>query len=1024
MPSSRLTKEELAAHIQKESQRFETFFEWLNAHMPESFFEEVDGEGIDLIVHGLMSFPFNDFFTQIHLKQHAFILCLDSPDADLLVLKGYSSYGVTSYCTFLSNDPPPFTGITTLLRITLLHFTRFKPAQSKQMLSSEQEVELFHRLEKAGSKVTQEELHHLLSQLSPTFTRSLSTERLRVAIEMFFRAKTSDECQYDCRINEDWKDKKEAPSVQIVLAWRSAPKGNFLYRLAALIQRHNLVLKRISAEYIDPYSQQNILLMSLGLHGMSGKAAWEEANETDFFMELSYLKFASEDEMIDSIFLEKGILSGHQCQLLYAIAHFVHQSLVHADINMYSFENVKEALCRHPQLVLELMGAFEEKCHPSKIDVQKFNATRESFLRHVDQIDTGHELNDQRRKNILKQAMFFVAHILKTNVFVMKKIALCFRLAPQYLDFLPYNRTDKFPELPYGIFFIKGLHFIGFHIRFQDLSRGGLRTIAPEKKEQMLVERNNVFFECYQLAYTQNKKNKDIPEGGAKGVLFLESRDSLQLEESIYHKEMDLAELPRDVIQERLRTFHNEQKLESMYAAQRAYIESLMMLINCEDDGRLRAKSVLDLWRNPEYIYLGPDENMHNSMIEWIAEYSKNVHYKAKGAFISSRPHAGINHKEFGVTSLGVNVYMEEVLKFLGRDPFREPFTIKMTGGPDGDVAGNQMYNLYRFYPHTAKLLATIDVSGTIFDPKGLDLTILAQLFKESKPIRFYPPEKLNEGGFLLDLFAKREQTAYVQQTLCWRKREGKIQEDWLSGNEMNHLLRHNVHQTKADIFIPAGGRPRTLNETNVSDFLDEARKPTAQAIVEGANLYLTPLARNALETLGVLIVRDSSANKGGVICSSFEVLSSLVLSEEKFIEEKKQLVAEILESIQKKARWEALLLLETHRATGTFLTTLSNNISAKIHLYKEQLLIHLKDVKLSHDLNDPYIRCLLNYCPPLLRTLYAKQILSEVPDLHKKAIIACHIASRLVYSRGLSWSPSLLDVLPLILKDQNIIEY
>ncbi len=74
---------------------------------------------------------------------------------------------------------------------------------------------------------------------------------------------------------------------------------------------------------------------------------------------------------------------------------------------------------------------------------------------------------------------------------------------------------------------MKGLHFIGFHIRFRDLSRGGLRTVFPERMEQMLIERNNVFSECYNLAYTQQKKNKDIPEGGAKGVIFLEPYERL-----------------------------------------------------------------------------------------------------------------------------------------------------------------------------------------------------------------------------------------------------------------------------------------------------------------------------------------------------------------------------------------------------------------------------------------------------------------------------------------------------------------
>jgi glutamate dehydrogenase len=75
----------------------------------------------------------------------------------------------------------------------------------------------------------------------------------------------------------------------------------------------------------------------------------------------------------------------------------------------------------------------------------------------------------------------------------------------------------------------------------------------------------------------------------------------------------------------------------------------------------------------------------------------------------------------------------------------------------------------------------------------------------------------------------------------------------------MNHLYRNNVHQVKTNIFVPGGGKPRTLNETNYLSFLNETGKPTSKGIFEGANLYLTSGARKALEKLGVLIFKDSS---------------------------------------------------------------------------------------------------------------------------------------------------------------------
>jgi len=337
-------------------------------------------------------------------------------------------------------------------------------------------------------------------------------------------------------------------------------------------------------------------------------------------------------------------------------------------------------------------------------------------------------------------------------------------------------------------------------------------------------------------------------------------------------------------------------------------------------------------------------------------------------------------------------------------------------------VAGNEIFNLYKYYPNTAKLLALTDVSGTIFDPEGLDLKEMVNLFHKSLPISSYPKEKLNEGGFLLDVRTKRKESTYAQQTLCHRKVKGKLIEDWLSGNEMNHLYRNNVHQVHTDIFMPGGGRPRTLNESNYSTFLDESGKPTAKAIVEGANLYLTQEARRALEKLGTLIIKDSSCNKGGVICSSFEVLGSLCMSQEEFIQEKGEYVKEILKMIEKAAMNEARLLLNTHKKTGSFLTDLSEQVSEKINLFKYQLLHHLEDKTLSSDFEEPLIKCLLQYCPPLLTKKYKNRILL-LPDIHKKAIISCYLASHLVYEKGLLWNPTIADVLPMIARDATLLD-
>lgn len=571
--------------------------------------------------------------------------------------------------------------------------------------------------------------------------------------------------------------------------------------------------------------------------------------------------------------------------------------------------------------------------------------------------------------------------------------------------------------MPFAIFFMRGMQCFGFHIRFKDLSRGGLRTVYLEHPEQLLHESNNIFTECYNLALTQHMKNKDIPEGGAKGIIFLKAGDRLDSEALILEAELETAGISQNEIESRIAQFRKEQKEEFLYQAQRSFIESLITLVNCEPNGKVRAKYIVDYYKKPEYIYLGPDENMHDSMIRWIAAFSKRYNYKPGGAFISGKPDFGINHKEYGVTSLGVNVYMESVLRFLGLDPSKDRFTIKISGGPDGDVAGNQILNLARYYPSTAKLVALTDVSGTISDPQGLDLQILVELFKQGKPIKYYPPENLADGGFLLDKRAKRSQTAFAQQTLCWRKQKNKLIEEWMPGSEMNQLLRSNVHHTKADVFLPAGGRPRTLNEGNVKEFLDESGKPTARAIIEGANLYLTPGARRALEKLGVLIIKDSSANKTGVICSSFEVLCGLALGDEKFLANKSALVQEILKRLHDCASNEATLLLKTYKETGQPLTEIADEISERINLYTYQLLDYLDPLPVAATLDNPLIQCFFDYCLPSLKTRFATELLKEIPDHHKKAIIACHLGAQIVYHRGLAWEPTIVDFLPVLLE-------
>merc|ERR1719201_447901 len=104
------------------------------------------------------------------------------------------------------------------------------------------------------------------------------------------------------------------------------------------------------------------------------------------------------------------------------------------------------------------------------------------------------------------------------------------------------------------------------------------------------------------------------------------------------------------------------------------------------------------------------------------------------------------------------------------------------------------------------------------------------------------------------------------------------------------------------------------MHEGNWANFLDENGVPSSPLIVEGANIFITAEARRLLhEKAGVSIVKDSSANKCGVITSSYEICASMLLSEEEFLAIKTELVEDVLARLRELAKLEAELLFREY---------------------------------------------------------------------------------------------------------------
>lgn len=901
----------------------------------------------------------------------------------------------------------PAIQVSRLLRAS--HATHPTDASGTLSLSA---LDLFLRAHPAAGK--EESFQQLIRHLPTEVMNILTVQQQADLLEMCFTAQHTDALQLRLVPSES----NRLAQLLIFGAGRALPCAGGASSITKVLERHGLRL-RFLAQTPPQIGEERLRVFAVLAEANATEWRQDDSShqEEALARDLRLIGVFSEQDRIQSQLVDSGRIRGDLAAIVRAMVRFTHQGLLYYDAFEFNLANCEDAFCAHPDVVETLLQAFETRFHPTKFsdaDTKRLLAQAHEL---IESLSTGHEGTDRRRRLVLQQGLSFVEHVLKTT-FYAQTPGLAFRLDPAYLERLPSVVLEKFPEVPFGIFLLFTSQAIGFHIRFRDLARGGLRTVIPHQIEQLVIERNQIFQEGYNLAYTQQKKNKDIPEGGAKGILLLNPFEAAQRDQAFLEWDLSRQHLS-DADRAKKRTeWSTAARQQGLYRAQRQYIEALLALVNCDDDGKLRNPRIRDLYGHPEYLYVGPDENMHNQMLVWIAETAKRVQYRPGSAFISSKPKVGINHKEYGVTSLGVHVYVTEVLRYLGIDPSKDRYSVKMSGGPDGDVAGNEMVNLYKTAPQTCAFLSTIDGSGTIFDPVGMDLKELDRLFQLAEPIRQYPMDQLHEGGLFIDSRATRDQPHGPPLMLRKRKQGTDVVEEWIPQSEAFALLRHTMFQTQADLFVPAGGRPRTLNESNIEEFCLAGGEPSVRAVVEGANLFLTPKARRYLEERGVLIIKDSSANKGGVICSSFEVLLGLTLTEQEFLDLKPKLMPEVLDLIRQKALDEAQLLLRTHEQTGQYLTDLSDMVSDRINLYKDQLLRYFANVNLQLPPDSPLARILLSYCPRTLREQFADRVLQQLPQTHQKAILACQIASQTVYRRGLDWSPSIVDVMPLVMAD------
>jgi len=255
----------------------------------------------------------------------------------------------------------------------------------------------------------------------------------------------------------------------------------------------------------------------------------------------------------------------------------------------------------------------------------------------------------------------------------------------------------------------------------------------------------------------------------------------------------------------------------------------------------------------PEIDILAPDVNTNPQIMAWmIDEYSKLKGYNVPGVFTAKPPELWGNPVRIYSTGFGVVVAAKAAAeKWLGGF---EGKTVSVHGF--GNVA---QYTAYWASKYGAKVVAVSDTSGTVYDPKGLDVELAMKVKIETGKVVNYP------GG---EKISDPDASLYVD----------------------------------ADILMPCA------IENVITD--ENANKVKAKLIVEGANGPTTPEAEKILYDRKdfVATVPDILANAGGVIMSYLEWVENLqwYFWDE---EETRNRIASIMEKNFKRTaeKWEKL---------------------------------------------------------------------------------------------------------------------
>ncbi|RLN66715.1 hypothetical protein BBP00_00002023 [Phytophthora kernoviae] len=753
---------------------------------------------------------------------------------------------------------------------------------------------------------------------------------------------------------EVWSESDGSKMARVAIAYRSGATHSYFSSIADVYRQHGLFSQR---KYTEFFANGIVIytfylqMLDTPTHGTGDFETRLAAVIKDASMHFTLPRTSLTPMLTD------GLLNPQQIAYAYAAwkftFHFMHRlpesfalvskSLRDRDPSAFArLEQLRSSMKLNTFTESQILDHILSSADIVKVLYNEFVALHAPGKKA--EVDTNTTMSTLRKSIVAEQALqifsmfhVFNLHIKKTNFFANDKAALAFRLDGSFLS------KTEFPDEPYAVVYVIGSEFRGFHVRFLDVARGGIRMIRSSHAQVYLNNASSLFDECYGLASTQHRKNKDIPEGGSKGVVLL-----------------------------------NQAHQDKADVAFRKYIDAMLDIMLMKEGGE-------------DILFLGPDEGTAHLM-DWASSHAKNRGYSYWKAITTgkSATRGGIPHDVYGMTTHSVREYVVGIQRKL---QLQAPITKVQTGGPDGDLGSNEI----KMSPQE-QTVAVVDGSGVLYDPKGIDRESLVALAESRSPISGFDMSKLSPEGYAV-LVSQNDVTLpsgeVVENGTQFRNfyhLRPNVTADFFvpCGGRPAAVNLNNVEQF---MYREDG---RTLRFKYIVEganlfFTQDARQRLEDAgviLFKDASANKGGVTSSSLEVLAALAMTDADFTEHMQVDEATGKIPDFYAA----------YVSEVQKRIDLNAQREFECIWREHERTGTYFSELTNQLSERItDLSAKVQHSGLWENKALRE------KIFTDGFPEILLSKTTKEeLLSRLPESYTRALFASQLASRFIYSVGL----------------------